>query len=356
MNPGMPGRFITLVRRLAESGRLSSAGEYRELLDPDVAADDLETLRQEARRLADRVFGRGVYVRALVEITNRCRNNCLYCGIRRDNRALERYALTPGQILDCCATAYAAGMRTFVLQGGENPDFTCDSVCAVVKAIHGRWPDAAVTLSLGEWPDAAYEAFFRAGASRYLLRQETVDALHYGKLHPPGMSRDNRLRCQASLKRIGFQTGAGIMVGSPWQTLDNIAADLAYMAELGPHMIGIGPFIPHSATPLGSFPPGSVPLTLRLISILRLMFPGANIPATTALATLDPEGRRKGILAGANVVMPNVSPSHVRESYALYDGKSHSGAEAVEGLAALAHELGGIGFEINFERGDFKNI
>lgn len=345
--------YRDIVGRLADERRLSGTDAYRRLLDPDASPEDVSALHHEARLMALAVFGRKVYARALIEISNRCRNNCLYCGLRRDNRELPRYALDRATVLDCCRRAYDAGFRTFVLQGGEDPDATVASVGDMVAEIHDWFPDAAITLSLGEWPDEAYEAFFEAGATRYLLRHETHNLSHYSRLHPPEMSLANRLCCLDTLKRIGYQTGTGIMVGSPHQTIGDIAEDLEYMAALEPEMIGIGPFIPHGATPFAGFSAGSVDLTLRLISILRLMFPNANIPSTTALATLGVSGRVRGMLAGANVVMPNCSPQEVRNHYSLYDRKACRGSEAIEGLDALQRELGDAGYELSFEKGDF---
>lgn len=350
----MTGAYRDLVARLEEERYLSDTSGYQRLLAPDALPEDIAYLHDAGRRVARAVFGGKVYARALIEITNRCRNNCLYCGLRRDNRSLSRYSLNTPKIVECCGKAYEAGFRTFVLQGGEDPAATVESVCSMVAQIHERFSDAAITLSLGEWSDAAYAAFYEAGASRYLLRHETRNPHHYSRLHPPDMSLDNRLRCLKSLKRIGYQTGTGIMVGSPFQTTSDIAEDLEYMACLKPEMIGIGPFIPHSATPFSGFPSGSVNMTLRLISILRLMFPNANIPATTALATVGEEGRVRGILAGANVVMPNASPPEVRASYSLYNGKVCRGREAIEGLDSLKRELDAAGYELSFEKGDFK--
>lgn len=350
----MTGAYKDLVDRLEEERCLSATDGYRRLLAPDASPEDIAYLHDAARRVARAVFGGKIYARALIEITNRCRNNCLYCGLRRDNSSLSRYSLDTSTIVECCGKAYEAGFRTFVLQGGEDPAATVESICSMVAQVHGLFPDAAITLSLGEWPDAAYAAFYEAGATRYLLRHETRNPYHYSRLHPPGMSLDNRLRCLETLKQLGYQTGTGIMVGSPFQTYCEIAEDLEYMAALHPEMIGIGPFIPHSATPFSGFPSGSVDMTLRLISILRLMFPNANIPSTTALATVGKEGRVKGILAGANVVMPNASPPEVRECYSLYNGKMCRGREALEGLEALKRELAAAGYELSFEKGDFN--
>lgn len=347
--------FLKSLISIESDRRLPSEG-YKSLLSDYASAEEVEMLHAAARRCADSVFGRNVRVRGLIEITNRCRNNCYYCGLRRDNTALERYCLSEDSIVGCCHIGYAVGLRTFVLQGGENPAMTADRVEALVKRIHGDFPDAAITLSLGEWPADAYRRFYDAGASRYLLRHETHSQAHYSMLHPAEMSLDNRLECLSVLKRIGYQTGTGIMVGSPWQTIDNIVEDIEYMESLSPEMIGIGPFIPHESTPLGKYVHGSVDRTLRLISIFRLMFPGANIPSTTALATLSADGRKKGILAGANVVMPNLSPVESRKNYSLYNNKAYSGAEAVEGLAELSEELNHIGYKITTERGDYKNV
>lgn len=323
-----------------------------------VGTDDaeLEALLADAARSVARLrFGNGVYVRGLIEISSYCRNGCYYCGIRAANRELQRYRLDKEQIMSSCRIGYALGFRTFVLQGGEDPFQTDSFVEEVVSAIHTAYPDCAITLSLGEKSRNAYESFFRAGATRYLLRHETYDAAHYRKLHPEGMSRDNRLRCLDELKAIGYQTGTGIMVGSPGQTVQHLVDDLLFMQRFRPQMIGIGPFMPHHATPFAHHPAGNLRQTLRLLSILRLMHPSALIPSTTALATLSPEGRTLGILAGANVVMPNLSPPSLRGSYALYDDKACLGAESAEGIALLQSQLASIGYRIDWGRGDFEN-
>lgn len=316
-------------------------------------ADAATYLTERARQVAQSHFGTSVYVRGLIEVSNHCRNNCYYCGIRKGNREVSRYRLGKDDILECCRHGYSLGFRTFVLQGGEDPLQTDDFVEEVVSAIRSLYPDCAITLSLGEKSRQAYERFFRAGANRYLLRHETYHEAHYRQLHPDEMSRDNRLRCLRDLKSIGYQTGTGIMVGSPGQTPDDIIADLLFMRRLAPQMIGIGPFVPHHATPFARERAGSVELTLRLLSILRLMHPRALIPATTALATLSPEGRNRGILAGANVVMPNLSPLSVRRKYELYNDKAALGAESAEGLQVLQKELDLIGYHIDYGRGDY---
>ena len=327
-------------------------GELRTLL-LECRGEDLDFLMQKARAVAQSHFGNKIYIRGLIEIGNCCHNDCFYCGIRKSNRHLKRYRLDAETILACCRHGYELGFRTFVLQGGEDNYMNDDRVTEVVTAIRTEFPDVAITLSLGERPTLSYERFFQAGANRYLLRHETYNAAHYCQLHPAEMSRDNRLRCLRNLKDIGYQTGTGIMVGSPGQAVDDIVADLLFIRELAPQMIGIGPFIPHHATPFALEKAGSVELTLRLLSILRLMHPRALIPATTALATLSPEGRNRGILAGANVVMPNLSPLSVRQKYELYNDKAALGAESAEGLQALQKELDRIGYRIDYGRGDY---
>ena len=306
-----------------------------------------------AREEAVNIYGNGVFPRGLVEFTNYCKNNCYYCGIRKGNPNLERYRLTAESILDCCKQGYELGFRTFVLQGGEDPALTDDRIEMTVARIRQNYPDCAITLSLGEKSRDAYERFFRAGANRYLLRHETHNESHYRQLHPAEMSGKQRLQCLADLKDIGYQTGTGIMVGSPGQTVEHIIEDILFIEKLQPEMIGIGPFLPHHDTPFAQYPSGTVERTILLLSIFRLMHPSALIPATTALATLIPDGRERGILAGANVVMPNLSPREERRKYELYNDKASLGAESAEGLIALQKQLNAIGYEISTERGDF---
>ena len=318
---------------------------------------DAETLRhinEQAREVSLQHFGNKIYIRGLIEVSNCCRNNCYYCGIRKGNPHIERYRLSLESILDCCKQGYELGFRTFVLQGGEDPVLTDDRMEATVSAIRQHYPECAITLSLGEKSREAYERLFRAGANRYLLRHETFDQSHYHQLHPSEMSGEHRLQCLRDLKEIGFQTGTGIMVGSPGQTVDHLIQDILFIEKLRPQMIGIGPFLPHHDTPFAQQPSGTVEQTLLLLSIFRLMHPSALIPSTTALATLAPNGRERGILAGANVVMPNLSPREERKKYELYNDKASLGAESAEGLIALQKLLQSIGYEISLERGDFK--
>lgn len=313
-------------------------------------------LKAEARALCDRIYGKEIYLRGLIEFTNFCKNDCYYCGIRRSNPQAQRYRLSQEQILACCQAGYGLGFRTFVLQGGEDPWFTDERLCAMVRAIKERWPDCAVTLSVGERSQESYRLLKEAGADRYLLRHETATPGHYQKLHPPELSLAHRLECLRQLKELGYQVGAGFMVGSPYQTLEDLVRDLRFLKEFGPHMVGIGPFLSQKDTPFRDFPNGSGELTLLLLSIVRLLLPGVLLPATTALGTLLPGGREQGILHGANVVMPNLSPEDAREKYTLYDNKLHSGAEAAESLNLLRQSLGEIGYEVVVSRGDSKAV
>ena len=313
-------------------------------------------LFEKARAVRHRYYDRDVYIRGIIEFSSYCKNDCYYCGIRRSNRAAQRYRLTEEEILSCCESGYALGYRTFVLQGGEDPAFTRKRITALVYAIKNRFPDCALTLSIGEHSRESYLEWFRAGADRYLLRHETASPVHYARLHPPELTLENRKRCLWYLKEIGYQVGAGFMVGSPGQTTQDLVEDLQFLHELSPHMVGIGPFIAHKDTPFAGMPNGSVELTVFLVALLRLMLPDALLPATTALGTLDPMGREKGVLAGANVVMPNLSPREVREKYMLYDNKICTGDEAAECRRCMAARMQRIGYETVVSRGDCKSV
>lgn len=306
-----------------------------------------------AQQAAQKSFGRQIFVRGLIEFTNYCKNDCYYCGIRRSNKNAARYRLTQEEILECCHAGYGLGFRTFVLQGGEDYFYSDEDIAAIVRAIKAQHPDCAVTLSIGERSRETYALWKQAGADRYLLRHETADCTHYAKLHPAELSAKNRQNCLFTLKALGYQAGAGFMVGSPYQTAENLADDLMFLQKLRPQMIGIGPFIPHHDTPFKDEPAGSVELTLVLLSVLRLLFPHVLLPATTALGTLAPGGRLLGIKAGANVIMPNLSPQNVRGKYLLYDNKLHTGAEAAEALNELQREVASIGYRIVSARGDY---
>lgn len=323
------------VSILSERGTLDDPG-LRLLLETEDEAL-VQELHERAREVAVLQFGKKVYLRALIEWSNVCRNDCLYCGIRRSNHTVRRYSLSREEILAACEKAWAQGVRTFVLQGGENPP-AAEALAAVVADIRASWPEAAITLSLGELPIETYKLLRESGANRYLLRHETASASHYARLHPAGMRLETRLRCLRELRRLGFQTGAGMMVGSPYQTTEDLLRDLRFLESFRPEMIGIGPFIPQQDTPFKDFPPGSTDLTLRIYSILRLMLPGAFIPSTTALSTLRSDGRKAGILAGANVLMPVFTPPERRSDYALYDGKRSGQIPQIE------QELSDIGY------------
>ena len=327
----------------------------------------VDNLFAEAAALRDRVYGRTIFLRGLIEISNHCRNNCLYCGIRRgdqtthtikqsSNQAIKRYRLTKEQILHCCQTGHSLGFRTFVLQGGEDAWFTDEVLCDIVAEIKRRFPDCAVTLSLGERGRESFRRLREAGADRYLLRHETADADHYARLHPPEMSFEHRMQCLYDLRDLGYQVGTGFMVGSPFQTLDTLKKDLAFIAHFRPEMVGIGPFIPADGTPFQHHPAGSIELTLRLLAIIRLTLPNVLLPATTALGTLHPTGRERAIAAGANVIMPNLSPQDTRALYSIYNNKLSTQSEAAETVADIRARLLAIGFNAPVDRGDHKKI
>ena len=342
-----------LIDKLKEEHTLTNE-EFAHLLS-HYDDETLAYINLQAREVANAHFGKGVYIRGLIEISNHCRNNCKYCGIRKDNWQADRYRLSKEMILDCCEHGYKLGFRSFVLQGGEDPKRSDYDMEEIIAEIRRCYPECAITLSIGEKPSKAYERYFMKGANRYLLRHETIDRGHYYCLHPYEMSNERRIKCLHELKRIGYQTGTGIMVGSPLQTVEYLIEDIRFIESFHPEMIGIGPFIPHQRTPFCDENPGSVELTLLLLSIFRLMPPQALIPSTTALASLAPDGRVRGILAGANVVMPNLSPIIVRNKYDLYDQKVAFGAEAAEGLALLEKQLADVGYHIDYSRGDYND-
>lgn len=312
-----------------------------------------EILFEYADRIRREVYGDNVYIRGLIEISNYCKNNCLYCGIRRDNKNVQRYRLDKEEILECCDEGYSLGFRTFVLQGGEDGHYTDDIVCDIVENIKKKYPDCAVTLSLGERSFESYKRLHDSGADRYLLRHETAEKSHYNKLHPSEMSFENRVECLKNLKKIGFQTGAGFMVGSPCQTTDNLISDLLFIKTLEPHMVGIGPFIPHKDTPFGECSKGTLRDTLVMVALTRLLLPNALIPSTTALGTIHPQGREMGLKAGGNVVMPNLSPMRFRKLYSLYDNKICTGDESAQSLEILKKRVESSGYKMVTDRGDW---
>ena len=346
----MDSSVVSEVRRNGDI----TLGQLRQLL----ASDDealIKNLFEQAREVADGIYGKRVFIRGLIEISSHCKNDCLYCGLRRSQKGAVRYRLTDEQILDCCEKGYRLGFRTFVMQGGEDAWFDDERMVRIVSEVRHRYPDCAITLSLGERSDESYQRLFDAGANRYLLRHETADKEHYEKLHPSDMSFDNRMHCLETLKTIGYQVGCGFMVGSPFQTVETLYKDLQFIRSFQPHMVGIGPFIPAHDTPFADQPQGSVETTLRLLSIIRLIHPHVLLPATTALGTLHPLGRERGIMAGANVVMPNLSPTEHRKDYAIYDNKICTGDEAAECRNCTEYRMRAIGYETVVDRGDYRS-
>lgn len=314
----------------------------------------IDLIQENALSLTKKIYGNSIYIRALIEFTNFCKNDCYYCGIRKSNSKCKRYRLSSQQIIECADQSYKLGFRTFVLQGGEDLYFSDEILCNIIEEIKEKYPDTAITLSIGERSFESYKALHKAGADRYLLRHETADEIHYKKLHPENMSFSNRINCLKNLKKIGFATGAGFMVSSPFQTEKNLAKDLKFIEDFQPDMCGIGPFICHKETPFAKEKSGSLELTCFLLSVIRIIKPDILLPATTALATLSPDGRLKGILSGANVIMPNITPLSVRKNYELYDKKVFSENECAYNIDFLKKEVESIGYEIVTDRGDVK--
>lgn len=348
----MKNELMCLIDKLTKNHSLTIE-EYQRLIsdfDNDIYLYCAEKARQEAQKY----YGNKIFIRGLIEISNICKNNCYYCGIRKDNNNLTRYRLSRDEILSCCDEGYSLSFRTFVLQGGEDAYYNDERLCDIICAIKTRYPDCAVTLSLGERSKDSYQRLFDAGADRYLLRHETASKDHYELLHDESMSFDSRIRCLSDLKDIGYQVGCGFMVGSPYQNEKCLARDLKFIEEFSPHMCGIGPFITHKDTPFKNEKCGSVDLTLFLLSLIRLIKPNILLPATTALGTIDQDGREKGVLSGANVIMPNLSPIAVREKYALYDGKIFSGQESAQCVNELKAKMKNIGYSVVCDRGDIN--
>ncbi|MBR1592626.1 MAG: [Ruminococcus sp.] len=345
--------MLELVEKLYENHDLTD-GELKQLiLTDDKAAEELLIKRADETR--QKYYGKKVFLRGLIEISSFCKNNCLYCGIRHDNKNAQRYRLSREEILSCCENGYELGFRTFVMQGGEDAYYNDEFMCGIISEIKNKYPDCAVTLSLGERSGQSYKRMKEAGADRYLLRHETASDELYKKLHPNEMSLENRKKCLFNLKKLHYQVGAGFMVGAPFQTVENIVEDLRFLQDLQPQMIGIGPFIPHHDTPFKGEKQGTLELTLRLLGIIRLMFPKVLLPATTALGTISPIGRELGLKTGCNVIMPNLSPVKVRKKYDLYDNKICTGEEAAECRGCLQRRVKSVGYEIVSERGDFIN-
>ena len=342
--------YMGLVGKLEQDRDLSD-DEFSKVLLHD-GPQFSEYLSAKARTVREKYYGKDVYLRGLIEFTNYCRNNCYYCGIRRGNKNAERYRLSEEDILSCSNLGYELGFRTIVLQGGEDPYYTDDRIVSIVSKIKEQHPDVAVTLSIGERERESFQRFYTAGADRYLLRHETADQNHYEMLHPANMSYEHRIQCLRDLHEIGYQVGCGMMVGSPGQKTHHLIKDLRFLQELKPEMVGIGPFIPHRDTIYADHQPGTVEMTLRLLSVIRLLLPEVLLPATTALGTIDVLGREKGLTAGANVVMPNLSPTDVRGKYLLYDNKICTGDEAAECIRCMSMRVARTGYQVVESRGD----
>lgn len=350
----METKVLMLIDKLEKEHSLS-VNDYQYLIE-NLNGDIAGLLAEKAVKARKKIYKNHVYIRGLIEISNICKNDCLYCGIRRSNSGCERYRLTGDEIISCCKEGYKLGFRTFVLQGGEDAFFSDRVMCDIIYEIKKNYPDCAVTLSLGERSKKSYQRLYDAGADRYLLRHETADGAHYHFLHPAEMSFENRMECLKNLKEIGYQVGCGFMVGSPGQKAEHLAKDLKFIEEFKPDMCGIGPFVPHRATQFANEKTGSAELTCALLSIIRLISPNILLPSTTALGTILPDGRERGILAGANVVMPNLSPESVRKKYELYNNKISKGAEAAEQKDELVKRMKAIGYEVVTDRGDIKKL
>ena len=343
--------MLKLIDKLKETQHLTKE-EWVALIEgrtPEL----VEYLFAQARSVREQVYGKNIYIRGLIEFTNFCKNDCLYCGIRRSNDKACRYRLSLDEILECCKNGYELGFRTFVLQGGEDAYFTDERLEQIVKTIRNQYPDCAITLSVGERSYESYKRLFDAGADRYLLRHETYNAEHYAKLHPAELTAKARQQCLRNLKDIGYQVGCGFMVGSPYQTAEHLAEDMMFLTDLKPHMVGIGPFIPHKDTLFANEPSGTLELTLYMLGLIRLLLPEVLLPATTALGTIASNGRKLGMMAGANVVMPNLSPSVAREKYLLYNDKAYTGLEAAESVQDLQESMQRICYEVVVSRGDW---
>lgn len=347
-------KIFELIDKLAKSHSLEL--EEYEYLIANRTEEAAKCLAEKAVQIRKEIYGNSIYIRGLIEISNICKNDCLYCGIRKSNTTCDRYRISKEEILECCDTGYSLGFRTFVLQSGEDSYLTDAVMCEIIGRIKEKYSDCAITLSLGERSKASYKKLYEAGADRYLLRHETADKGHYNKLHPQEMSFDNRIECLYNLKEIGYQVGCGFMVGSPYQTNLTLSKDLKFIEEFKPDMCGIGPFVPHKATPFADKTGGTVELTCYLLSIIRLIHPLVLLPATTALGTIDPNGREKGIMAGANVVMPNLSPISVRKKYELYDNKICTDEESAQNKEKLVNRMRNIGYEVVVNRGDISDF
>jgi len=342
-------KFSAIVDGL-EKNHVGKAEDYLYLLN-NINEENRQYLSNAALRVKEEFYGKEIYIRGIVEFSNFCKQNCLYCGIRKDNAHVDRYRLSHKEIVEACRKGYALGYRTFVLQSGEDPYFTDDRVVAIIKDIRDNFKDAAITLSLGEKTKRSYKKFYDAGADRYLLRHETANEKLYDKLHE-NMTFQNRKECLYDLKEIGYQVGAGLMVGSPGQKKTDLIDDLRFLKELKPQMVGMGPYLTHKETPLKDSENGSLTETLVMLSLVRLILPEVLLPATTAVGTIDDYGREQAILAGCNVVMPNISPMEVRKKYELYENKICVDDQPEECRFCIEGRVKCTGSTLNMCRGD----
>ncbi len=343
-------KVMSLIDKLKQNNCLERF-EYQYILD-NIDREAFVYLSKQSREVTNASYGKFVYMRGLIEFSNYCKQDCNYCGIRASNSKAKRYRLNKAQILECCDEGYRLGYRTFVLQGGEDPHFTREVLVDLIRTIKAKYPKTALTLSLGERSYEDYAAFYEAGANRYLLRHETASKRLYEYLHPSAMSFENRMECLHNLKKIGFQVGAGFMVNTPTQTNADLVEDLLFLQEFKPAMCGIGPYLSHDDTPLNNQNNGTVDQTIVLVSLVRLMHPNCLLPSTTALGTLESIGREKALKAGANVVMPNLSPTNVRELYEIYQDKICTGDEAAHCRNCIEAKINTIGLIVDMQRGD----
>lgn len=338
-----------LIEKLYRNNYLEKK-EIIYLLD-HINEEEQQILFNRANETRLKYYGNYVYMRAIIEFSNICKQDCMYCGIRKSNKKAKRYRLSKEQILECCEEGYKLGYRTFVLQGGEDDWYTQEKLAEIIKEIKDRYEDVALTLSIGEKSYEEYEILHKCGADRFLLRHETATKELYEQLHP-NMSFENRRQCLSDLKEIGYQVGAGFLVGLPNQGNEDFANDLLFLKDIQPDMIGIGPFLPHHQTPLKDEKGGDLDKALIMIALTRLMVPECLLPATTAMGTISKQGREIALKAGANVVMPNLSPTTVRSKYELYDNKMYTGDEAAECLKDIERKINSAGFQVDMGIGD----
>lgn len=331
------------MKKLIEKASTLHRLEREEL----IALLEDENCNQNLFEAADSVrknfVGDEIHLRGLIEFSNICKNNCCYCGLRRDNRKISRYRLENAEILELAAHGAAMGLKTIVLQSGEDAYYGCERLCEIIRGI--KRLNVALTLSIGEKSLEDYQAYHAAGADRFLLRIETTDRTLYER-HDPEMSWEARRQCLTDLRRAGLEVGSGCLVGLPGQTVASLADDILFFKEIEADMIGIGPFIPHPDTPLGDASGGRLETALKVMALTRLLLPDINIPATTAMETLAQDGQIRALKAGANVIMPNITLTDYRRYYELYPGKSATGYTPDESLKKVVAKIESIGRKV----------